>query len=298
MQLNTRLDQSLDDIIRENRKQQPKPAAAPVKGAAKPRIKKATGIAKRLTVTSTGGAANKPTRRVNNKVAAIKTSSLSNRANKSGITSRLGTSATSGVRGRVASGRIGAQAGRVGKAGRVTELVTRGKAPVLDRNKSAAAIALRQRIAKVAEAPKRANISIKGEAGPATIFISNLDTEASAEDVKTCFKQFGAIKNSTLLYDRNGKASGHAEVTFAAKTAAEEAAGKLDNVLADGRRLSVRVMPVAATAQGAVQAAGAHTHTGGNAQLGGGASSGSAGAGRKSGRKFQRRGPGNRMDID
>ncbi|KAI7830892.1 hypothetical protein BX661DRAFT_180269 [Kickxella alabastrina] len=288
MQLNTRLDQSLDDIIRENRKQQPKPATAPAKAAAKPRIKKATGIAKRLTVTSTGGAANKPTRRVNNKVAAIKTSSLSNRANKSGITSRLGTSATSGVRGRVASGRIGAQAGRVGKAGRVTELATRGKAPALDRNKSAAAIALRQRIAKVAEAPKR------GEAGPATIFISNLDTEASAEDVKTCFKQFGAIKNSTLLYDRNGKASGHAEVTFAAKTAAEEAAGKLDNVLADGRRLSVRVMPVAATAR----AAGAHTHTSGNAQLGGGASSGSAGAGRKSGRKFQRRGPGNRMDID
>ncbi|KAJ2817439.1 hypothetical protein FBU31_006229, partial [Coemansia sp. 'formosensis'] len=48
--------------------------------------------------------------------------------------------------------------------------------------------------------------------------------------------------NCTLLYDRMGKASGHAEVTYAAKQAAEEAAAKLNNALADGRRLSVQLV--------------------------------------------------------
>ncbi|KAJ1836401.1 hypothetical protein LPJ63_000325 [Coemansia sp. RSA 2711] len=148
---------------------------------------------------------------------------------------RLGSSSkTSRV---IGAGRL---AGRVGKAD-ISRRV--GKAGAGGR---LAGISERQR--RVEEKPKpRLNISIKGEAGPATVFISNLDTEASPEDVKTCFKQFGAIKACTLLYDHNGKASGHAEVTYSTKVAAEEAAAKLNNALADGRRLTVRLMPQTAS---------------------------------------------------
>ncbi|KAJ1719420.1 hypothetical protein LPJ61_006309, partial [Coemansia biformis] len=142
----------------------------------------------------------------------------------------------------------GRLAGRVGKAsvGRASV----GKASVGRAGTGKAAVGT-TRLAGLAErmkaAPKAAvvdrTIAIKGEAGPAAVFISNLDMEASTEDVKTCFKQFGAIKSCTLLYDSNGRASGHAEVTYATKAAAEEAVAKLNNALADGRRLSVKLIP-------------------------------------------------------
>ncbi|KAJ2597385.1 hypothetical protein GGF39_003070 [Coemansia sp. RSA 1721] len=231
MQLNTRLDQSLDDIIKEDRKQR-STKGTKAKAATKPRAKLASA---KKTAVITG----RPARRVKNKVTAISTSDLGRKASKNGIAARLGTTALKASSGRVASGRVGSMAGRVGKANRVeTALRSAGAA---DKKKKAAD--LRSRISKVAEQKKASNISIKGEAGPATIFISNLDTDASAEDVKICFKQFGAIKDCTLLYDHTGKASGHAEVTFSSKAAAEGAAAKLNNVLADGRRLSVRILP-------------------------------------------------------
>ncbi|KAJ1877158.1 hypothetical protein LPJ57_004096 [Coemansia sp. RSA 486] len=217
MQLNTRLDQSLDDIIKEDRKQR-STKGTKAKAATKPRAKLASA---KKTAVITGRPA------------------VGRKASKNGIAARLGTTALKASSGRVASGRVGSMAGRVGKANRVeTALRSAGAA---DKKKKAAD--LRSRISKVAEQKKTSNISIKGEAGPATIFISNLDTDASAEDVKICFKQFGAIKDCTLLYDHTGKASGHAEVTFSSKAAAEGAAAKLNNVLADGRRLSVRILP-------------------------------------------------------
>ncbi|KAJ2707866.1 hypothetical protein FB645_000430 [Coemansia sp. IMI 203386] len=219
MQLNARLDQSLDDIIKEDRKQR-STKGTKAKAATKPRAKLAS--AKKTAVTTGRPAVD-----------------LGRKASKNGIAARLGTTALKASSGRVASGRVGSMAGRVGKANRVeTALRSAGAA---DKKKKAAD--LRSRISKVAEQKKASNISIKGEAGPATIFISNLDTDASAEDVKICFKQFGAIKDCTLLYDHTGKASGHAEVTFSSKAAAEGAAAKLNNVLADGRRLSVRILP-------------------------------------------------------
>ncbi|KAJ2719590.1 hypothetical protein GGI07_005117 [Coemansia sp. Benny D115] len=268
MDLNARLDQSLDDIIKASRKQdkaKPKPKAKPARTAA---TKKAT--ARAAAAAATG----KPTRRVkNNQVKAIETSSLPSRAGKKGIAARLGTGGVE--KGRVGAGKGGILAGRIGKAG------GRAEAPVRVADKKKAAAELKKKITKAA------NISIKGEAGPATIFISNLDSEASAEDVKTCFKQFGTIKSCTLLYDRNGKASGHAEVTFAAKVSAVEAAAKLNNVLADGRTLMVRVMPQTSSAS---QQQGS--------QSAGSASSQSAQGRKSGGRKANRRGVSGRMDLD
>ncbi|KAJ2845969.1 hypothetical protein J3B02_004531 [Coemansia erecta] len=231
MQLNTRIDQSLDDIIKEDRKLR-STKGGKAKSAAKPK-------AKIVSAKKAATIAGRPARRVKNKVTAISTSDLAKKSSKNNIAARLGTPALKANSGRVASGRVGSMAGRIGKVNRVEAGRSAGAA---EKKKKAAE--LRSRISKVAEQKKLSTISIKGEAGPATIFISNLDTEASAEDVKICFKQFGAIKDCTLLYDHTGKTSGHAEVTFSSKAAAEEAAAKLNNVLADGRRLTVRVLPV------------------------------------------------------
>ncbi|KAJ2889760.1 hypothetical protein GGI21_006444, partial [Coemansia aciculifera] len=160
---------------------------------------------------------------------------------RTGIAARLGAAG-----GNKASGNTRAATGRVGKVakpesgGRLAGLANKKKGE--EQQQQRAKAAAQAAAAAAAAAKTNVKISIRGEAGPATVFISNLDSEASPEDVMTCFKQFGAIKNCTLLYDRTGKASGHAEVTYMAKQAAEEAANKLNNALADGRRLSVQLV--------------------------------------------------------
>ncbi|KAJ2459365.1 hypothetical protein GGF42_001511 [Coemansia sp. RSA 2424] len=238
MDLNTRLDQSLDQIIKENRNQRqvrPKPQA---KAQAQPQAKTKTRSRAKVAVAkhvsdissrlSTSGAA-KPARRTKNTAKAVVPAASA----RTGISARLGAAGGGGSGSKpVGSGKT--VAGRVGKAAKPE---SGGRLAGLAEKKRIE----EQQKAKPAVKPN-VKISIRGEAGPATVFISNLDSEASPEDVMTCFKQFGAIKNCTLLYDRTGKASGHAEVTYASKQAAEEAAGKLNNALADGRRLSVQLV--------------------------------------------------------
>ncbi|OMJ22959.1 THO complex subunit 4C [Smittium culicis] len=85
-----------------------------------------------------------------------------------------------------------------------------------------------------------ANISIKGEAGPAAIFVANLDPDASTDDVKTCFKKFGEINSCTLLFDSAGNPTGNAEIVYRSKPSAINAIATLNNVIADGRTLIVQ----------------------------------------------------------
>ncbi|KAI9475080.1 hypothetical protein LPJ78_004418 [Coemansia sp. RSA 989] len=245
MSLNAQINKSLDEIIKDNRKMRPKKPAKKAK--------------------ATPEAAKQPRRRVKNKSgnsSAMEVDSIAGRLGSNGIKPAKASKVLS-------TGRL---AGRVGKAesGRLA-----GLAGKQQKNKR-----LDERLGKK---PKDLNITIKGEAGPATIFISNLDTEASTEDVRTCFKQFGAIKACTLLYDHSGKASGHAEVTYSTKVAAEEAVSKLNNVLADGRRLAVRLVPPGQSQSSNVAPFAAQSQIQSRSH--------------RKGRKYKRNG-GNRMDID
>ncbi|KAJ2780066.1 hypothetical protein GGI15_003673 [Coemansia interrupta] len=234
MQLNNRLDQSLDEIIRESRVERSKA------GKPKPKNASKTRAAKALLTKKNDDTKAKPTRRVKNKPAEPKVTALISPSAKKRLAARLGTAGLTS-KSSLTARKGGAMAGRIGKASR-GETSGRGAAvTAADKRKREAE--LRQKIAKVAKAGKGKAFSIKGEAGPASIFISNLDTGASAGDVTSCFKQFGAIKACTLLYDRNGKPSGHAELTFSSKASAMEAVAKFDNAMADGRRLSVRLIP-------------------------------------------------------
>ncbi|KAJ1845484.1 hypothetical protein LPJ73_004836 [Coemansia sp. RSA 2703] len=234
MQLNNRLDQSLDQIIKESRVERAKTAKSKPKNASKAKAAKAL-----VTKRSEDGK-NKPTRRVKNKPAELKVTALVSPSAKKRLAARLGTAGLTSKNG-LASKKGGSMAGRIGKPGRGEAAGRRAVVTAADKKKRE--IELRQKIAKTAKADKSKPISIKGEAGPASIFISNLDPGASAGDVTSCFKQFGAVKACTLLYDRSGKPSGHAELTFSSKASAMQAVAKFDNAVADGRRLSVRLIP-------------------------------------------------------
>ncbi|KAJ1665482.1 hypothetical protein IW140_003194 [Coemansia sp. RSA 1813] len=264
--LNTRLDQSLDQIIKDTRSQRKKG-----RGTTK---KKAT--ATKATAAAANGA-KKPTRRVKNKAkratTAISPEEAAIAGTKGAIAARLGAGANVNkvlgkgkLSGRV--GKVNSKASKVGTSGRLAGLADKRK-----KGKPAAS--------------KNVRISIKGEAGPATVFVSNLDTEASADDVKTCFKQFGTIKNCTLLYDHSGRASGHAEITYVAKAAADEAVANLNNALADGRTLSVRLT------QGTTKPSVPQT-----ASFAAAASGASQQHSRRGSRKTKRQIGGGRMDID
>ncbi|KAJ2055288.1 hypothetical protein GGI17_006690 [Coemansia sp. S146] len=292
MDLNTRLDQSLDQIIKESRGQKQgkaKPQQQAQAGAKK-RSKGKVAIAKQVSdisarLSATGGAT-KPARRTKNTVKALAPAQSA----RTGISARLGGAgsvANKVIGNGIASGRVGKVA-KAESGGRLAGLAEKKK---VEERKRVQEQKVRAPPPKTAPNVK---ISIRGEAGPATVFISNLDSEASSEDVMTCFKQFGAVKNCTLLYDRMGKASGHAEVTYAAKQAAEEAAAKLNNALADGRRLSVQLVKGASQppAQGQSSAQGQQQQQG-QSSMGGSSSSH-----RDRNWQRKRRTGGNQMEID
>ncbi|KAJ2796898.1 hypothetical protein H4R21_004532 [Coemansia helicoidea] len=215
MNLNRYIDQSLDQIIADGRKQKQAQKA-----------KRAAPAAAEM--------AKRPKRSTKNKPSAAGPGGKAADA----LSGRLGRNTD--IAKVIGKGRL---AGRVGKAS-VGKASTSRAAPGKTGPSTTRLAGLAERLKGPPKAAKvDRTIVIKGEAGPASVFISNLDTEASTEDVRTCFKQFGAIKGCTLLYDSNGRATGHAEVTYAAKAAAEEAVAKLNNALADGRRLAVKIMP-------------------------------------------------------
>ncbi|ORY93884.1 hypothetical protein BCR43DRAFT_526314 [Syncephalastrum racemosum] len=82
-------------------------------------------------------------------------------------------------------------------------------------------------------------LNIRGESGPATVVISNLDPRANADDIQMICSQFGQVNHCDVLVDRNGVSFGEAEVEFALKSSAMDCIRRLDHEIADGRILRV-----------------------------------------------------------
>ncbi|CAG8571687.1 12887_t:CDS:2 [Acaulospora morrowiae] len=89
---------------------------------------------------------------------------------------------------------------------------------------------------------KQTEFSFKGEGGPATIIISNLAPGTSANDIKTAFMEFGDISTLDMKEDRFVKgAPAKAELTFESKASALAAINKYNTALVDGRVLKVQL---------------------------------------------------------
>ena len=75
---------------------------------------------------------------------------------------------------------------------------------------------------------------------PVRLFVGNLPYQATEEDLRTHFSQFGKPTQIVRPLDREtGRARGFAFVEFAERSAAEEAIRKLDGQLLMGRPLAV-----------------------------------------------------------
>ncbi|KAF9201347.1 hypothetical protein BGZ49_008395 [Haplosporangium sp. Z 27] len=84
------------------------------------------------------------------------------------------------------------------------------------------------------------DLSFKGEGGPVTIEIENLDPGTTAEDVKVVCSRFGEIKSCIC-------SNGFSQVTFARKAAGIAAVDMLNGKKADNNqilRVSMRKTPV------------------------------------------------------
>jgi hypothetical protein len=77
--------------------------------------------------------------------------------------------------------------------------------------------------------------SIRGESGPSTVLLSNLDAHTTADDVMVSCQVFGKITSCDVLRDKSGLSYGEAEIKFSTKTAALDCIAQLDNEYADGK---------------------------------------------------------------
>lgn len=74
---------------------------------------------------------------------------------------------------------------------------------------------------------------------PTCIVIENLHYEATEKDIEETFKAYGRILRCKLIYDRSGRSTGKAEITFDQRSAALSVIEKFDGTVADGQTLRV-----------------------------------------------------------
>ncbi|XP_045594296.2 aly/REF export factor 2-like [Procambarus clarkii] len=79
------------------------------------------------------------------------------------------------------------------------------------------------------------------QAGPAKIFISNLNVGFSRADLHDFFARQGDICETAIYYDRFGKPMGAAHVVFEKRTDAVRAQKKYDGFKLFGRKVSVKI---------------------------------------------------------
>ncbi|CAI2161937.1 11590_t:CDS:2 [Funneliformis geosporum] len=87
---------------------------------------------------------------------------------------------------------------------------------------------------------KQTEFSIKGEGGPASIYVNNLAPGTSANDVKTAFLEFGDISTVNIKDDKVTRGAVSAELTFASKASALAAINKYNTALVDVLKVQLK----------------------------------------------------------
>ncbi|CAG8482417.1 6420_t:CDS:2 [Gigaspora rosea] len=78
----------------------------------------------------------------------------------------------------------------------------------------------------------------------AKLIVENLFYEVTEDDLEELFSECGTVKKVILHYDRAGRSTGNAEVTFEDAKSAETALRKYNGQTLDGQQMRIRYAPV------------------------------------------------------
>ncbi|KAL9249233.1 THO complex subunit 4D-like protein [Drosera capensis] len=76
----------------------------------------------------------------------------------------------------------------------------------------------------------------------AKLFVSNLDSRVSNDDIRELFSEIGELKRYAIHFDRNGRPSGSAEVVYGRRSDAFAALKRYNNVQLDGRPMKIEIL--------------------------------------------------------
>ncbi|XP_073044670.1 THO complex subunit 4D-like isoform X1 [Primulina eburnea] len=74
------------------------------------------------------------------------------------------------------------------------------------------------------------------------LYVSNLDTGVTMEDIRDLFSDIGELMRYSIHYDKNGRSSGSAEVIFVRRSDAFQALKRYNNVQLDGKPMKVEII--------------------------------------------------------
>ncbi|XP_038721180.1 THO complex subunit 4D-like [Tripterygium wilfordii] len=74
------------------------------------------------------------------------------------------------------------------------------------------------------------------------LYVSNLDSGVSNEDIRELFAEIGDLKRYAIHYDKNGRPGGSAEVVYTRRSDAFSALKRYNNVLLDGKPMKLEVV--------------------------------------------------------
>ncbi|VFQ99682.1 unnamed protein product [Cuscuta campestris] len=74
------------------------------------------------------------------------------------------------------------------------------------------------------------------------LYVSNLDSGVTNEDIRELFSEIGELIRYAIHFDKNGCQSGSAEVVFARRSDAFQALKKYNNVQLDGKPMNIEIV--------------------------------------------------------
>ncbi|XP_074274811.1 THO complex subunit 4C-like [Silene latifolia] len=87
-----------------------------------------------------------------------------------------------------------------------------------------------------------AAVGLPGMESGTKLFISNLDSGVSNNDIRELFAEIGELKRYAIHFDKSGRPSGSAEVVYAKRSDAYAAHKRYNNVQLDGRPMKIEVV--------------------------------------------------------
>ncbi|KAI7737640.1 hypothetical protein M8C21_023683 [Ambrosia artemisiifolia] len=83
---------------------------------------------------------------------------------------------------------------------------------------------------------------VNGLDNGAKLYVSNLDSGVTNEDIRELFSEIGELKRYAIHYDKSGRPNGTAEVMFARRSDAFQALKRYNHVQLDGKPMKIEIV--------------------------------------------------------